>query len=138
MGGPCKLGIAKNPHMRLIDLQVGHPHPLKVFHISERVDGPQEEARIHVYLAHKRLSGEWFQVTVAEAVEACREMYNQPPPTVIIPGYKAKLECVAPHSPEEAIVQLAEIRAMAAIQRRKNAAYMKQYRARQRVVEFLQ
>ena len=68
--GPVKLGISADPDKRRSDLQTGHPEPLTVFH-REAVD--IERVRLYERLLHRdnnhhRFRGEWFRLTVVEAI----------------------------------------------------------------------
>lgn len=74
--GPCKIGIATAPSGRLRELQTGHPEALRVWHISECGAAPTLEREMHRYFGAKRLKGEWFSISVDEAmdglVDICR------------------------------------------------------------------
>lgn len=68
--GPVKLGISAHPERRLKQLQTGHSHRLQVYH-TEPV--PPERARLYEQLLHRdigyrRTHGEWFDLTVEQAV----------------------------------------------------------------------
>lgn len=68
--GPCKIGLAKDAQSRLSELQTGHPERLEVKWNSLCPAGPRLERWLHSYLAPRRLKGEWFDITVAEAGDA--------------------------------------------------------------------
>lgn len=65
-----KLGLSKHPEKRLKQLQTASPYELKVFHqeevSSERVN--IAEKALHSLLRHKKLKGEWFDLSVEEAI----------------------------------------------------------------------
>src|ERR1041385_9578654 len=68
--GPVKLGISADPARRLKKLQTGHQQRLHLVH-SEAVLA--EKARLYERLLHrdvgyKRSHGEWFHLTVEEAI----------------------------------------------------------------------
>ena len=68
--GPCKIGISSDPSARLKQLQTGHPEKLVLRYVE-----PVEPARVKIYetLIHRHMSymrshGEWFKLTVQEAI----------------------------------------------------------------------
>ena len=68
--GPCKIGFSANPEKRVRQLQTGHAYLLKLQY-SQVV--PNHEARriekqIHRTIGYRRSQGEWFSVTVDEAI----------------------------------------------------------------------
>ena len=68
--GPCKLGISVNPDRRVNQLQTGHAARLHVYH-QEPV--PANKTRLYEQYLHRdvgynRVVGEWFALTVAEAI----------------------------------------------------------------------
>ena len=66
---PYKLGITKDPTKRLKALQTGNPIPLTIHHL-EPVPHTQVkhlETELHSMLSHKRLKGEWFDISLSEA-----------------------------------------------------------------------
>ncbi|KKK73124.1 hypothetical protein LCGC14_2896960, partial [marine sediment metagenome] len=72
--GYCKVGIAKDPEKRVRELQCGCPETIS-FHGATllRADGmdPREMERVvHSVLRPYRSSGEWFKITVADAIRA--------------------------------------------------------------------
>ncbi len=72
--GLQKIGIATDPRTRLAALQTASPARLKI-HASVAVPfgaAHDVERRAHHRLRAARASGEWFNVTSAEAVEAVR------------------------------------------------------------------
>lgn len=68
--GPVKIGFSQNPEKRLRQLQTGHAeklilwHAEKVLHESVR----SAEQAIHAQIAYRRCVGEWFDISVEEAV----------------------------------------------------------------------
>ena len=67
--GPCKIGHSADPERRLKQLQTGHAGRLTLFH-REAIEVPVKkmERAIHETIGYKRVLGEWFNVSVAEAV----------------------------------------------------------------------
>lgn len=69
--GPQKIGITNNLKHRLRAIQTGNPDKLFVHHFEE-IDASRVrllERKIHLELVHKRLKGEWFNLTVEEAID---------------------------------------------------------------------
>jgi hypothetical protein len=68
--GPCKLGISAAPDKRVRQLQTGHAHPLTVHYrqplAAERV--AYYEKLLHRDNAEKRMTGEWFRMSVSDAI----------------------------------------------------------------------
>lgn len=69
--GPQKIGISTDVGGRLAALQSHSPHVLVAHHQAQ----PASDARLvervaHQLLAAKRLHGEWFDVSIAEAITA--------------------------------------------------------------------
>jgi len=65
-----KLGLSKKPERRVNQLQTGHSERLRLYH-AEPV--PPEKVRIFEKLLHRdlnylRMIGEWFDLSVADAV----------------------------------------------------------------------
>lgn len=72
--GPCKIGRASNVRRRLKQLQVSHHQRLIIQAEFETRHPSAAEWSIHHYLAAKRMSGEWFNIPVAEAVKMAGEV----------------------------------------------------------------
>jgi len=73
--GPCKAGITNNPRRRLRELQTGSPKKLKIWLCVRIPGGAQEvERKVHTALKPLRMEGEWFDLTVEEAVVAVRRI----------------------------------------------------------------
>lgn len=73
-GGPYKIGYAADPKARLVNLQVGQAVDIKL-HYQEQTESDKAkviEKLIHRQLAHKRVRGEWFNVTLDEAIGEVR------------------------------------------------------------------
>jgi len=65
-----KLGLSKKPERRVNQLQTGHSERLRLYH-AEPV--PPEKVRIFEKLLHRdlnylRMIGEWFDLSVADAM----------------------------------------------------------------------
>lgn len=58
--GDCtKIGVAKNPNKRLVQLQTGNPNKLVIAKVMQ--GGYREESALHEALKDSRLEGEWFR-----------------------------------------------------------------------------
>lgn len=60
LGGPIKIGYAKDPGKRLADLQVGSFHELEILAAVESDDAAALERRLHKKLKNFWHRGEWF------------------------------------------------------------------------------
>ena len=72
--GPVKLGISVDPARRLKQLQTGHAEKLHLYHSAP---ARLEKARLYERLLHRDIShtksyGEWFSLTVEQAVAHIR------------------------------------------------------------------
>jgi predicted GIY-YIG superfamily endonuclease len=68
--GPVKIGRSADPPKRLKQLQTGHAQPLSI-HYQQEISGDEVnlmERAVHKTIRHKRLKGEWFSITVEEAI----------------------------------------------------------------------
>jgi predicted GIY-YIG superfamily endonuclease len=68
--GPVKIGFSADPHRRVRQLQTGYPGRLTL-HYSEAFSAaraPLMEKIIHRTISYKRKSGEWFDMSVEDAV----------------------------------------------------------------------
>lgn len=68
---PVKVGIARDPHRRLREIQTGHPSELQVavtFAMPSQSIARKIEHAFHTVQADKRTRGEWFDISVTEAV----------------------------------------------------------------------
>lgn len=68
--GPCKIGLSVTPEKRLRKLQTGHPERLHLFH-QMQVDTPKVallERIIHKTVRYRRAHGEWFTLSVEDAI----------------------------------------------------------------------
>lgn len=68
--GPVKIGFTTNPTKRVAQLQTAQPNTLEIFHLC-KVETPK--ARIIENLIHKsnrryKISGEWYDLTVEQAI----------------------------------------------------------------------
>jgi hypothetical protein len=82
--GPVKLGISNDPERRVRQLQTGHAAPLYLFH-SEPIEQAFLERRLHKDLAHVRTRGEWFDVSVSDAISYLRFSLIEHEPSALIP-----------------------------------------------------
>jgi hypothetical protein len=72
--GPVKLGLSNEPEKRLKQLQTGHPEFLKIYHQEEASDKNVKvlEKLLHRDINYRRQRGEWFNLSVAEAIDHVR------------------------------------------------------------------
>lgn len=73
--GPIKIGVTNNPIKRLGRLQTGTPGYLAILHLAGAFTAAMArgiEASTHMALAFsgRRIRGEWFSVSLAEAISA--------------------------------------------------------------------
>jgi hypothetical protein len=68
--GPVKLGLSQDPARRVRQLQTGSAELLQIHHTEEVPDDRVRiaESALHQMLGHKRLKGEWFRMSVEEAI----------------------------------------------------------------------
>ena len=59
--GRIKIGVAENPKSRLIKLQTGSPHKMKLLAVCR--GGYEKEKALHKRFSHLRENGEWFKET---------------------------------------------------------------------------
>jgi hypothetical protein len=70
MEGPLKIGYSASPQARLHGLQVGTTEYLHL-HYREEVQADHAkiiEQLVHRQLGHKRIRGEWFDVSLQDAI----------------------------------------------------------------------
>ena len=68
--GPVKIGYSVNPEKRVRQLQTGAAYKLSVYYqqnVNER-EARKIERNIHRTLGHLRSHGEWFNLSVDQAV----------------------------------------------------------------------
>lgn len=68
--GPVKLGFSNDPSKRVKQLQTGSAQPLTLYHAEEVEDARVKiaEKALHRLLGHCRLKGEWFTMSVEDAI----------------------------------------------------------------------
>ena len=67
---PYKIGFTKDPDKRLKTLQTGNPKKLQI-HYKENISENEVkyiEGHIHKELKRKQVSGEWFDVSLDDAI----------------------------------------------------------------------
>ncbi|HMN36269.1 MAG TPA: GIY-YIG nuclease family protein [Hyphomicrobium sp.] len=75
--GPVKIGITGNVSRRLSYLRTASAVPLHLAYAGEtEADVESVERQVHSILAERRMSGEWFNVSAQEAVEAVLQSAN--------------------------------------------------------------
>ena len=62
------MGFSNDPQKRLKQLQTGHAEKLELYYQHEVDDGRLYEGLLHKSFAHQRRLGEWFNLTVGEAI----------------------------------------------------------------------
>lgn len=85
--GPVKLGISKQPERRLGQLQTGHAQQLHLFHTTVVPGGraPLFERLLHRAIGYRRSHGEWFNLTVGEAIAQIGVLFIEHEPSELIP-----------------------------------------------------
>ena len=68
--GPVKIGYSSDPSRRLKELQTGYPTPLALRHQQKFPDAQAKlmEQLIHKTLRHRCSHGEWFKMSVEQAI----------------------------------------------------------------------
>ena len=77
-GGPLKIGVANDVHLRRAGIQVSQARPITVL-FSLEVPANRRydiEKHAHAILASKRTMGEWFAVSPSAAIKAVQEAAN--------------------------------------------------------------
>lgn len=71
-GGPYKVGHSVEPTTRLATLQIGRESRLIMHHCAhyEGVRACHLEKFAHRLLAEHRINGEWFDVSISQAIDA--------------------------------------------------------------------
>lgn len=67
---PYKIGFTKDPDKRLKTLQTGNPKKLQI-HYKEQINENEVkyiEKQIHNELKRKQVSGEWFNISLDDAI----------------------------------------------------------------------
>ena len=67
---PYKIGFTKDPDKRLKTLQTGNPKKLQI-HYKEMISENEVkyiEKQIHAELKRKQVSGEWFNISLDDAI----------------------------------------------------------------------
>jgi len=67
---PYKIGFTKDPEKRLSTLQTGNPKKLTI-HYKEQINENEVkfiEKQIHKELKRKKISGEWFDISLDDAI----------------------------------------------------------------------
>lgn len=68
--GPCKVGVSDNPRSRLKGVQTDHQERLSLFYYKGIMRAREVEKASHHLLRDRHLHGEWFNVSVEEALVA--------------------------------------------------------------------
>ena len=68
--GHRKIGVSNNPISRLNSIQTGNSEAVAFEAHAECERAYDVEAAMHAMFPHRRLQGEWFNITFAEAWEA--------------------------------------------------------------------
>ena len=70
--GPVKVGVTSSPAGRLATIQTGCPFKIEILHLRECLDRDhalEHEQIFHSVYSDERLSGEWFDLEAAYAIE---------------------------------------------------------------------
>lgn len=68
--GPVKIGYSADPSVRVRKLQTGHVEKLRIFYtqaVSENAVR-KAERQIHTTIGYLRIRGEWFNLSVNDAI----------------------------------------------------------------------
>lgn len=77
--GPKKIGYSRSPKQRLAAIQSANPLPVTLLHHRHIGDFVSViEARVHRRLRNHRLNGEWFDVSLEEAIAAVEAAIADP------------------------------------------------------------
>ena len=57
-----KIGIGKDPSIRIKQLQTGNPQPLKILYMREIHFASKVETNLHIHYKEYRQHGEWFSI----------------------------------------------------------------------------
>lgn len=68
-----KIGISRDPASRLAALRTGHYEDLRLAFATETPNAAWAESLIHGHLTPWRVRGEWFEMTVEQAIEIVRQ-----------------------------------------------------------------
>ena len=73
--GPCKIGVANDPLARLQELQIGNHRRLVLYNRIKVEDHRYAERTAHSLARRNKqhLRGEWFAISVLEAVEIIKK-----------------------------------------------------------------
>ena len=85
--GPVKLGISADPDRRVCQLQTGHSQRLQVYH-TEPVQPEKAhlfERLLHKCLRHRRIRGEWFNLSVEQAIADLRFVFIEYDASSLVP-----------------------------------------------------
>jgi|APGre2960657404_1045060.scaffolds.fasta_scaffold83428_2 hypothetical protein len=66
---PCKIGISDNPEKRVKQLQTGHPEKLEIKYMKKLNNARLYEKLLHKDMSYIRSHGEWFDLSVQEAID---------------------------------------------------------------------
>lgn len=68
--GPVKIGFSKHPEKRLAQLQTGHSETLRLyyFHAMPAECVKLMEKAVHATNRHRKVKGEWFKLSVEDAI----------------------------------------------------------------------
>lgn len=66
--GYVKIGHSNDPEGRLLKLQTGSPHTLKIAYVATFRSAERVEQEAHRLLGARRVNGEWFDVTKEMAI----------------------------------------------------------------------
>jgi hypothetical protein len=69
--GPVKIGISDNPDKRVKQLQTAFPEKLEIKYIepfTTKIKARTFEKYLHKDISHLKSHGEWFSITVQEAI----------------------------------------------------------------------
>ena len=66
-----KIGLSKEPVKRIESMGVKLPFPIEVIHLIQASDRYVAEKSLHNRYAHKRVNGEWFELSEQDVKDIC-------------------------------------------------------------------
>ena len=74
-----KIGISSDPARRLRDVRISNPYDVKVLWERSVEHARRVERNVHLALVGVRIRGEWFRVSLAEAIEVIERTVTKEP-----------------------------------------------------------
>lgn len=74
-----KIGISDNPTRRLADIRISNPYDVRVLWERSVEHAHRIERNVHFCLIDARIRGEWFRVSLAQAIEVIEKAITNAP-----------------------------------------------------------